>query len=275
MNENIILSFDVGIINLSYCLLKMTDSNINIIEWNIINLINKNECKCECGDHGTYTNTINQEIKYYCNKHNKINMNICEFNEYFKKSFIKNICIVCNKNGYYSNDNTKCYCNYHAKKCYNDLKMKPYKHKQPSFEDIKYNLLTELEKRTNLLNANYVIIENQPSFKNPRMKSISSTIYDYYLLRGIFDKNINNSNIKQVKFMSPSNKLKLINDDDKELLKQAKNKYKITKELGIKYCSELIKNLNDWSNYLNNSKKKDDLADCFLQAVYFSKNNYK
>ena len=41
------------------------------------------------------------------------------------------------------------------------------------------------------------------------MKSIASTIYDYYLIRGIIDKKISNSKITQVKFMSPSNKLKL------------------------------------------------------------------
>jgi hypothetical protein len=41
--------------------------------------------------------------------------------------------------------------------------------------------MIELEKRKSLLNANYVVIENQPSFKNPRMKSIASTLYDYYL----------------------------------------------------------------------------------------------
>jgi hypothetical protein len=135
----------------------------------------------------------------------------------------------------------------------NDLKIKPYKYKQLSFEEIKFNLLKELEKRKTLLTANYVIIENQPSFKNPRMKSIASTIYDYYLLRGIFDKDINKSNIIKVKFMSPSNKLKIINDEDKEKLKNAKNKYKITKELGIKYCLDLINNLEVWKNYINNT----------------------
>ena len=42
------------------------------------------------------------------------------------------------------------------------------------------------------------------------MKAISSTIYDYFLIRGIVDKDINNSNITKVKYMCPSNKLKLV-----------------------------------------------------------------
>ena len=139
----------------------------------------------------------------------------------------------------------------------------------------------ELEKRENLLIANYIVIENQPSFKNPRMKSIASTIYDYYLIRGIVDKNrFNiNSNIIQVKFMSPSNKLKLANEGDTAKLIKLKKEnetksYKLTKELGIKYCNNLIKHLNDWLLFFNNNKKKDDLADAFLQGAYFYDNNF-
>ena len=44
------------------------------------------------------------------------------------------------------------------------------------------------------------LIENQPTLRNPKMKAISSTIYDYYLIRGIFDKDRTNSNIKLVKY---------------------------------------------------------------------------
>ena len=35
--------------------------------------------------------------------------------------------------------------------------------------------MMELENKPNLLIADYVVIENQPSFKNPRMKSIATT----------------------------------------------------------------------------------------------------
>ena len=96
--------------------------------------------------------------------------------------------------------------------------------------------ISELEARKNLLTANAVVIENQPSFKNPRMKSIATTLYDYYLIRGIIDKDRTKSSIKQVKFMSPSNKLKEFNT---ETLDEADNtkKYKITKKLYINNIS--------------------------------------
>jgi hypothetical protein len=107
------------------------------------------------------------------------------------------------------------------------------------------------------------------------MKSIASTLYDYYLIRGIIDKNITNSNIVTVKFISPVNKLKLIDNNDLNKLENAKQNetdtktYKLTKNLGIKYCLENINHLTDWTAFFNNNKKKDDLADSFLQGIYY------
>jgi hypothetical protein len=79
--------------------------------------------------------------------------------------------------------------------------------------------------------------------------------------------------------MSPSNKLKLANEGDTSKLIKLKKEnetksYKLTKELGIKYCNNLIKHLNDWLLFFNNNKKKDDLADAFLQGAYFYDNNF-
>lgn len=301
MSYPVILSFDVGIINLSYCLLTKKEFienekkiiNWDILEWNNIDLTNRNEIKCHCGKNPLYTNTINNQIKYYCKDHYKeINDNII-FEECYLKCNTDNKCeylfknkCLCNKKSIFNN-NDKFYCNTHAKQNYKNqntqIKLKKYKIKNSkllNFDEVKYNLIMELEKKPQLLSANIVLIENQPSFKNPRMKSIASTIYDYYLIRGIVDKNITQSLIKEVKFISPSNKLKLATDGDKlELIKVKDNKddtkrYKLTKSLGIKYCFELIKHLNDWIIKLNTIKKKDDLADSFLQGVYYYNKKY-
>ena len=45
--------------------------------------------------------------------------------------------------------------------------------------------------------------------------------------------------------------------------------YKLTKSLGIKYCSEMIKPYENWVEVFNQHKKKDDLADSFLQGMYY------
>jgi hypothetical protein len=285
----IILSFDVGIVHLSYCLLtKKLDLNNNlnwhIIEWNNIDLTNSNPNLCHCGLIASHYNIIDNNNYYYCKKHNKPNINIKTFEEYFNKNTDKSFKCnhncnnkICTKNCQLLCENNN-YCTLHAKQYYkNIIKLSEVKliKKLTDFNDLKYNLIIELEKRKSLLDANYVVIENQPSFKNPKMKSIASTLYDYYLIRGIIDKNITNSNIMSVKFISPINKLKLINNKDLNELdktKQTENdsqKYKLTKSLGIKYCLENINHLTDWTTFFNNNKKKDDLADSFLQGIYF------
>jgi hypothetical protein len=269
--NNIILSFDVGIIHLSYCLLQKKDNKWDILEWSNIDLSNKDNGQCNCGNKASYTNIIDDNIHYYCKIH-KRNINM-EFNELFNVD-TTHFC-HCNKKSKFCK-NYNYYCNLHAKQVYKKLELKEIKIKNTKhlvFDDVKYKLMMELEKRPHLLKATYVVIENQPSFKNPRMKSIASTIYDYYLIRGIFDKNINNSLIKSVKFMAPSNKLKLADENDcQELIKlkgDESKTYKLTKALGIKYCGQLISHLDEWKSFFNSNKKKDDLADSFLQGVYF------
>jgi len=344
-----ILSFDVGVVNLSYCLLtqKMDCNNQlhwAIIEWNNIDLTNtdiklctfKNSHNTEngnptnslsCSLKASYMNTINNIDCYYCKKHSKnINLSNEPYDYYFQEykgtekccyKFSQTSCALkdnetpneirdytffnkeksrnsievgsCTKLGKYlfQNHNTsiqsnKYYCTVHAKQYYNNIKktselkkIKTKKSTNYNFDELKYNLIMELEKRPNLLLANYVVIENQPSFKNPRMKSIALTLHDYYLIRGIIDKKLTNSSILYVKFLSPSNKLKLISETDEKKLKEKKSDnnssqtYKLTKKLGIDYCLKNIQHLHEWLTYFESHKKKDDLADCFLQGIYF------
>jgi len=304
--NSIILSFDVGVIHLAYCLLTKkeftnldgtTKVNWDIIDWNNIDLTNRSEQKCDCGAGAKLYNIVNGNTKYYCKNHGKkTDVVIKGFDECYNQCTDKNnkCCYqlntdkkVCNKTAKYyqtNNDESNYLCNTHAKQKHKSeskaIQLKPFKVKNSAtlnFDDVKYSLIMELEKRPNLLTADYVVIENQPSFKNPRMKSIASTLYDYYLIRGIVDKNTTKSNIMQVKFMSPSNKLKLANDGDTKELVKAKltddsKTYKLTKSLGIKYCLDLTSHLETWQKHFNTHKKKDDLADAFLQGAYFFTN---
>jgi len=293
--EKLILSFDVGVIHLSYCLMtkktftKADGTQYNdwhIVDWNNIDLTERDEMKCSCGKKASLTNTINGTTYYYCKPHaKKVEVVTKPFEECFTVIETKSACITCGKNAKYK-DTTNNYCTTHAKAKHktttksNDLKSFKIKSSRTlNFDDVKYNLMMVLESKPNLLAADYVVIENQPSFKNPRMKSIASTIYDYYLIRGIIDKDVTKSNITQVKFMSPSNKLKLANEGDtKQLIKVKKESveegkdtkaYKLTKSLGIKYCNDMISHLPEWLKHFNSFKKKDDMADSFLQGAYF------
>ena len=283
-----VLSWDVGIINLAFCLIDYNTETKKwkILDWNIINLTNRDQIKCfQCGCKPSLYQEINNNKIYTCKNHKKnVNCIPPNFDTVCKKVTTDGICSFknkkqCDKNIKYLFNNNS-YCNNHAKSEFKKLEksyeLNNFKNKSVKsldLEILRLKLIKELDTRINLLEAAIVLIENQPTLKNPRMKAISSTVYDFYLIRGIIDKDKTNSNINKVKYMCPSNKLKLAdNGDTQQLIKlkgdEAKT-YKLTKSLGIKYCLEMIKEFPQWIERINSFKKKDDLADAFLQGMYY------
>ncbi len=83
------------------------------------------------------------------------------------------------------------------------------------------NIPVKLNQIPELLEVDYVYIENQPVLKNPQMKSIQMILYSYFLFYGITDgiliqkSDVNgvieeyNHKVKAVDFCSASNKLKV------------------------------------------------------------------
>ena len=265
-----ILSFDVGIINLSYCLIKKENNTPVILDWGVINICDDNIICNLCDTHAIYYNINLTNTKcYYCKSHKPITLEYNEVETKDTKCIYKNKNdTVCNKIAYYccKNDNTNL-CKIHYKQHLKNNISKTIKKSNQDYDTTIKNLVTILDNKLYLLdNTEHVIIENQPSFKNPKMKSIALTLYNYYLIRGAID-----GNVKKVKFISPSNKLKLIDDIDKEKLKtiDKKHSYKLNKKLSIDYCNRFIKDDDKWKCFFNNNKKKDDLSDSLLQCLYY------
>ena len=129
-------------------------------------------------------------------------------------------------------------------------------------------IINFFDKNKDFLNVDHVLIEQQPT-KNPLMKNISVMIHSYFIIRGIIDKNINNSNIDRVLFFSPKNKLKIY--DGPEIICTLKSKYSQRKKIGILQTKYFIDkfNLTNYKQFFESSKKKDDLADSFLQALCY------
>jgi hypothetical protein len=125
------------------------------------------------------------------------------------------------------------------------------------------------------LDVSEVLIENQPSLMNSHMKTVAVFLYSYFVMRGIIEKTKTGSKIESVRFVSPSNKLKVNSKNSDELLKKekennkknTKNVYKLTKSLGVKYCQAIICEKDNET--LNKVKKKDDMADSFLQGFQY------
>ena len=119
------------------------------------------------------------------------------------------------------------------------------------------------------MDVDVITIENQPAFKNPKMKSIQMIIYAYFNIRGRVDVSNSDNYIKRILFLSASNKLKVQFDNKTEITKKisTKNKYKKNKELAKLYCLEFLKDA-EWVLFFENHKKRDDLADTYLMNIY-------
>lgn len=125
------------------------------------------------------------------------------------------------------------------------------------------NYLDKLKTKYFQKKDNIVLIENQPSYINAKIKSVQIIIFSYF----IFDTCLTN-----IKFKNPF-KIKIF----ESIIKKYKLQNLKRKELVIfltKYYLNKIKKTNSKLslNYFNKQKKKDDLADCFLQAYIYNDN---
>jgi len=157
-----------------------------------------------------------------------------------------------------------------------DLKVEGFSGKVPSglnknmakaANDIHVTLIKKLDSFPILLNVDYVVIEKQPSF-NPKMRIIGGCLQSYFYIRGIVD----NPKITSIEFFSPKHKLKCYIGPELTIESKAKSKYTQTKKMGILIAQAKLDEFDESMNFkqlFEKSKKKDDLADCYLQAITF------
>lgn len=113
-----------------------------------------------------------------------------------------------------------------------------------------------------------LLIENQPCMKNPMMKSLQMIIYSWFLIRS---KDMNCKVL--IKLLSASNKLKVKHSNVvSDAVVNEKNKYKKNKKSAIEITTHYLTNILSDEQMLSlfkGHKKRDDLADSFLQLTYF------
>ena len=301
-----IISWDVGVIHLAYCVLdhNIVDgkTKVNILAWDEINLIEDERVKLSCcgvqkgdkvcGKNARFYLKTPTETFGYCKTHleqHKEKWRVSKTKKLFSEcdngcecTYKKKDGTLCGKSakiGCKLNDDT--FCTAHGKSALNNrikefspaliknLVVKKFPTAQLQLNLI--NKLDSLSKKFAKLGIEEVVIENQPSVKNPKMKSIANTLFDHFIIRGYID-HVNNLDIKLVRFMCPSNKLKVNNNNTIEVFKNngdSKQKYKLTKALGIKYTKQLLNKNQNWLDHLESYKKKDDLCDAYLQGRYY------
>jgi len=301
-----LISFDIGIKNMAYCIFKKDASaNLLIRDWNVLNLMDSVEpdhiCSCKNKPKtkkGTETSCIKKAKYqknniYYCEKHAKDSEFMLPNKKYItpslKKLKIDDLINLGNSH--------MCFMNIEnlEKKKKNELLeivdgffkarlLEPIvKQRSKNANDTD---LIEIGKNMNrLLNQvlqnteiDRVIIENQISPIANRMKTIQGMLAQYFIIK--------NENI-HIEFVSSANKLKqfaptkpqkveptVLENTIEPLEKKGMDKvvYKKHKVDGVAYCSQILsKNpeLVTWLSSLTESKKKDDLADCFLQGLWY------
>jgi len=267
-----IVSIDVGIKNLAICVFSVKKNESTreletsiINKWDVINLTQRDIHKCD----GVPENNIcNAEVKYskngkyYCTKHSKKQEYSKPTNQltekYLKKQKLSVIREIAEKycitydSPIKKADLIKVIVDFGNEKCFESVdKIDATKLDIVTIgRNIHYKLDLLFENK--LDDIDMVIIENQISPIANRMKTIQGMLSQYFLMK--------NENL-DIEFISSMNKLK---DDE------IHNTYAERKKAGIQKClGIIIESYDQWVDFFNTHKKKDDLADCFLQGLWY------
>ena len=262
-----IISIDVGIKNLSYCLFDTDIVNINkrsgILKWDNIDLSTSEPSQCAI-------NLCNKPAKYkknncqFCVSHakkqtySKIPKQLLPKN--LKKLSLLDLNKLLDKYLPNSQSNMKkteiwlTLAEYVNEKCFEDIISNDAT--KLSIVTIGRNIVEKLDLilKDEIEHIQLCIIENQIGPLAVKMKTIQGMLSQYFIMR--------NTNI-QIDFVNASNKLK-------EFVKE-KTDYKERKKLGVLHCFNLIE--ESWKPFFSSHAKKDDLSDCYLQGLWYIKNN--
>ena len=296
-----ILTFDIGIKNLAYCLSRYDDSGIkskkldisklDIIYWGILDISHKNllchqinSKKKECNESAAFylknvlVKSINLKIDTENDSNSKLTMNkmlkdigYCRFHANILKKEDKETydkLLKINKSQIYKDSfNQQIERLLKALDNFYENIVKGTYHVEKIDEKYRYFEIHDLE----------IYIENQPVLKNPIMKTISISLYTFFYLKKInFPRKIKSINFVSatVKTRLPFYNLLKNNIDIKTNINKV-NDYKNRKIFSINLTSEIVDekisnsifNISAKSNF-QISKKKDDMADTLIYCLY-------
>ena len=286
MKNEYFLTIDVGTKNLAYCItgydVNSTPisiiNNINIIDWDIIDVSHKplyckqikNKraiCNCISKYYSLNSNTTDHSdidnLTGYCKSHAN-NIRLFNKKKENKKNQIKLFSIASNP-VYKKNFNTQMdKLLLGLDNLFNKSILNPY-----TFNNNKLLYINNLK----------IYIENQPVFKNPIMKSISVGIYTFFSIKKMYFPHIINS-VNFINATTKTNKnfiIKLYSSINIKSLIINFDDYNDRKDFGTDIVDQIIHELPTTNNYINNipsiskyiiKKKKDDMADTLLYQLY-------
>jgi hypothetical protein len=248
-----LISFDVGLRNLAYCVLEGTSrSDVKIVDWNIIDVLGEQAgvgaARCfKCTAAARYEHA--SEGIFACSRHTpkkkepvtKAALNKKSPNELIGEIEKWGLRTECTKKA----DLVKLLSN-HARQ--NTWKKCVASSTTGSVMEMSHAIMKSLDARVSSWNgADAVCIENQPE---RRMYAVQAMLQMYFTMRGIKSEGV-----------SATHKLSNI-----VTIEDSVTSYKGRKKTGITHAYALVPAENQ--EHFKKHPKKDDLADCFLQGLW-------
>ena len=295
-----ILSIDVGIKNLAYCLMESSTPNNtvhnNIIQWDVINLCGEiPKCSIDkCKNPSKYANNCESNTPcYLCLTHSKksgliiptSNLSLKKLNKMklvdLNKLIVDYTIPLTNNINDTANDITTAPINKMKKedifKIITEFMEKNVLSTVATISANDFDLVQlgiamrnafdkELKNHINTIDC--IVIENQISPIANRMKTLQGMIAQYFIM----------NDITKIEFISAANKLK----GHIDLFETDISTYSARKKEGIKVMEKILNELREiddknesWLSHFKNHKKKDDLADAYLQGHWYLNRHIK
>lgn len=229
-----IVSFDIGIKNMAYCVLVISDNLVHIVDWNVINLsmtpggtsgeMENSVAKCNCvlkkgsaicGKKAQYfhVDTLGQH-KLFCGTHAKSHSTLLlpkkeyELSQIKKKkvgdvgTWYQSVFGTCIPAGYKKEDMVTALAGYYRDHCFTKV-LEPRKVNAKDLDLIQVGraMKHHFDVVSSFSGADRIVIENQISTIATRMKTIQGMVAQYFIMR-------NDTATAQIEFVSSVNKLK-------------------------------------------------------------------